>query len=221
MWATTRSRLALLVEKEGNGNFQANRLTPAGAATSLRRARGGGLYVVAFRNRGHDSRHRARPVNLSSIVYAGRFYRAGRSCTPITVPTTSTADFRTTRTAGVRGCSRPGGSRGATRPGRSRRLAWSTWRHRVGRPHRRYGYVGLDRLQRSSGSNRTHRRDGLRGICGSSRAPGRKRRHGKRGADRAHRRYGCHRVCGTARTTWHCGRDGHDGSNRAAGHRRI
>src|ERR1700679_240522 len=83
-----------------NGNFQFNRLLSACAAASLRRARGGGLYVVAFRNRGHDPRHSLRPVDLRSIVYASRFYRAGRSCTSITVPTTSTADFRATRTAG-------------------------------------------------------------------------------------------------------------------------
>jgi len=173
-----------------NGDFQTNRLTSAGAAMSLR-ARGGGLYLVAFRNRGHDPRCGARPVNLRSIVYAGRFYRAGRSCTPITVPTTSTADFRTTRRAGARGCSWPGRSRGATRPGRSRRLAWSTWHHRTGRAHRRCRCDGLHRIR---GADRTHG---------------------------AHRRHGRHRICGTTGTTWRDGHDGISGSNRAAGHRRI
>jgi hypothetical protein len=189
-----------------NGKFQANPLTGAGAATPSRRARGGDLYVVAFRNPGHDPRHSTRPVNLRSIVHASRFYGAGRSCTPITVSTTRTAAFRTTRTEGARGCSRPCRSRGATRPGRTRRPAWSAWRHRTGRARRRHGCNGLCRLQRSLGSNRTHRRHGCHRICGTTWRYGRdgihwvdrQRRRTRTGrSDRTHR---TQRSAGSNRT---------------------
>jgi hypothetical protein len=196
----------------------------AGATSSLRRARGGGLHVVAFRNRDHDPRHSTRPVNLLSIVYASRFYGARRSCTPIGMPTTSTADFRTTRTAGACGCSWPGRSRGATRPWRTRRPAWSTWRHRRG---------GLYRVQWSPGRNRPHRRDGLHGICGATRATWRCRRDGIPGNSRAARRRRIRRTSRSQRRTRYSGTRGVSRAHRrhrrgglhgicgAAGRRRI
>ncbi len=225
-----------------NGNFQANRLAWDGAATFSRRARGGGLCVVAFSNRSHDPRHSARPANLSSIVYISRFHRASRSCTPITVPTTSTADFRPTRTARTRGCSRPDRFRGTTRPWRTRRPAWSAWRHRTGRTHRRHGYHricgttrrdGSDRIhwfdrqprrtrtaradrthrtQRSAGSNRIHWRHRCGGLYRIQRSTR---------SNRTHRRHRCHRICRAARTPWRYGRDRIRGTNRIAGHPRI
>jgi len=129
-----------------------------------------GLYVVAFRNRGHDSRHRlGQSTSARSCTPAA--FTGGSSCTPITVPTTSTADFRTTRTAGYagvhgrrsRGLPGPGGAEGLHGLLGATGSAGLT----------RYGYVGLDRLQRSSGSNRTHRATAPR-ICGSSRLQGEK-----------------------------------------------
>lgn len=54
----------------------------------MRHARGGAC-AVSFTNHDRDSRQGVRPVDLHSIVYSSRFYRAGRSCTPITAPTTS------------------------------------------------------------------------------------------------------------------------------------
>jgi hypothetical protein len=238
----TLKRGTTTVEILINGNFQTNRLAWAGAATFSRRARGGGLRVVASSNRGHDPRHSARPANLSSIVYISRFHGAGRSCTPITVPTTSMADFRTTRTARTRGCSRPDRFRGTTRPWRTRRPAWSAWRHRTGRTHRRHrchricGTTrrdGSDRIhwvdrqprhtrtgradrthrtQRSAGSNRTDRRHRCGGLYRIQRSPGR---------NGAHWHYGCHRICRATRTPWPYRRDGIRGTNRTAGHRRT
>jgi hypothetical protein len=199
------------VESLINDGFQENRVASADVATSSRRARGCRLRVVACRDRGHDPRHSARPVDLRSAVYAGRFYRARRSCTPVTVPTTSTVDFRTSWTARTRGCSRPGRSRGATGPGRTRRPAWSTRRHGAGwahgrgrrdradRPRRRYrrhGIHGVDRQRRATGAgrgdwtHRTQRRDGLHRSSGSNRAqrrPGRDGLYGIHGVDRQRR----------------------------------
>ena len=84
---TTRSGRPPLVEKKRNGNFQASRLESDGAARSLRRARGGGLYVVAFRSRGDDPRHRARLLarleydQLMIAVQHLRAYEPSDSCT--------------------------------------------------------------------------------------------------------------------------------------------
>jgi hypothetical protein len=193
------------VEMLINDSFQEHRLASADVATSSRRARGCGLRVVAFRDRGHDPRHSARPVNLHSAMYASRFYRARRSCTHVAVQTTSTADFRTTRTARTRWCSRPDRSRGAARPGRTRRSAWSTWRHGAGWAHRRsrrdgpgwprrrqgrLGIARVDRQRRTTGvgrgdwTHRSQRRDRLHWSSWSNRA---QRRPGPDGLYRIHR----------------------------------
>jgi hypothetical protein len=201
-----------------NGNFQINRLVWASAATFSRRACGGGLCVVAFRKRGHDPRHSARSANLSSIVYASRFHGEGRSCTPITVPTTSTVDFRTTRTARTRGYSRPSGFRGTTRPGRTRRPAWSAWRYRTGRTHRRHGCHRICGTAWRDGRNRIHWVDRQRRRARIGRAERTYRTQRSAGSNRTDRRYG---ICRTTRTSWRYGRDGICGTNRAGGHRRT
>jgi hypothetical protein len=201
-----------------NGNFQTNRLAWAGAATFPRRACSSGLCVVAFRKRGHDPRHSARSANLISIVYASRFHGEGRSCTPITVRTTSTVDFRTTRTARTRGCSRPSGFRGATRPGRTRRAAGSAWRYRTGRTHRRHGCHGICGTTWRDGRNRIHWVDRQRRRTRTGRADRTHRTQRSAGSNRTDRRYG---ICRTTRTPWPYGRYGIRGTSRAGGRRRI
>jgi hypothetical protein len=183
------------VEILHSGYFQINRLRSGDAKTASRRARGGGLsrsgglYVVSFRNRGRDSRHGVRPVDLRSIVYASRFYRAGRSCTPITVPTTSTADFGTTpRTTWTRGCSWPGRLRGAPRPRRARRPPGSTWCNRAGRAHRR------GRRHRADRARRRYRRRGIHRVDRQRWGSRTGRTDRTRGVDRARRRDGLHGV---------------------------
>lgn len=183
----TLKRGITTVESLVNGNLQVNRLSWAAAATFSRCARGSGLCVVAFSSRGYDPRHSAGTA-LNSIVYAGRLHGAGRSCTPITVSRTSTADSRTTRTARTRGCSRPNRFRGTTRPGRTRRPAWSDWRHRTGRTHRRHGCHRICR------TTRTPRRYGRNGIHGTNRTGGRPRIRRTSRTQRRTRRNGKRRV---------------------------
>jgi hypothetical protein len=181
------------------------------------------LCIGALGSRGLDSWHRGRSVTFHSTLQEARFYRAGWTCAPISVPRTSTRDLGAAGITGTRRRTRPDGFRGSTRAGRTRRLAWSTWRHGTCGTDRR---KRCDRRSRVNGTNRARGRRGRNGVRGTDRADGRCGRHWICGPNRAHRRsrasgadwrhrhYGRYGTCGTNRDHGRCRHNGVCGTNR-------